>query len=201
MTPTSTKHTLHEDALGILFGTTMASFGIIILTHLGLVTGQTAGLAVLISYATGWSFGPVFFVVNLPFYYLGYKRLGKIFTIKTLAAVSILSVLSTFMPRWISFEHLDPIFGALLFGALVGTGLLALIRHGASLGGIGIVAIYLQDKTGFKAGYTQLLFDAVLFFAALFLREPLIVFYSFIGAFVVNIVIAVNHRRDRYIAT
>ncbi len=201
MTPTSTKHTLHEDALGILFGTTMASFGIIILTHLGLVTGQTAGLAVLISYATGWSFGPVFFVVNLPFYYLGYKRLGKIFTIKTLAAVSILSVLSTFMPRWISFEHLDPIFGALLFGALVGTGLLALIRHGASLGGIGIVAIYLQDKTGFKAGYTQLLFDAVLFIAALFLREPLIVFYSFIGAFVVNIVIAVNHRRDRYIAT
>lgn len=201
MTPTSTKHTLQEDALGILFGTTMASFGIIILTHLGLVTGQTAGLAVLISYATGWSFGPVFFVVNLPFYYLGYKRLGKIFTIKTLAAVSILSVLSTFMPRWISFEHLDPIFGALLFGALVGTGLLALIRHGASLGGIGIVAIYLQDKTGFKAGYTQLLFDAVLFIAALFLREPLIVFYSFIGAFVVNIVIAVNHRRDRYIAT
>lgn len=201
MAPTSTKHTLHEDVLGILFGTTMASFGIIILTHLGLVTGQTAGLAVLISYATGWSFGPVFFVVNLPFYYLGYKRLGKIFTIKTLAAVSILSVLSTFMPRWISFEHLDPIFGALLFGALVGTGLLALIRHGASLGGIGIVAIYLQDKTGFKAGYTQLLFDAVLFIAALFLREPLIVFYSFIGAFVVNIVIAVNHRRDRYIAT
>lgn len=201
MTPTSTKHTLHEDVLGILFGTTMASFGIIILTHLGLVTGQTAGLAVLISYATGWSFGPVFFVVNLPFYYLGYKRLGKIFTIKTLAAVSILSVLSTFMPRWISFEHLDPIFGALLFGALVGTGLLALIRHGASLGGIGIVAIYLQDKTGFKAGYTQLLFDAVLFIAALFLREPLIVFYSFMGAFVVNIVIAVNHRRDRYIAT
>ena len=201
MTPTSTKHTLQEDALGILFGTTMASFGIIILTHLGLVTGQTAGLAVLISYATGWSFGPVFFVVNLPFYYLGYKRLGKVFTIKTLAAVSILSVLSTFMPRWISFEHLDPIFGALLFGALVGTGLLALIRHGASLGGIGIVAIYLQDKTGFKAGYTQLLFDAVLFIAALFLREPLIVFYSFIGAFVVNIVIAINHRRDRYIAT
>ncbi len=187
--------------MGILFGTTMASFGIIILTHLGLVTGQTAGLAVLISYATGWSFGPVFFVVNLPFYYLGYKRMGKVFTIKTLAAVSVLSVLSYYMPSWISFEHLDPIFGALLFGALVGTGLLALIRHGASLGGIGIVAIYLQDRIGFKAGYTQLIFDAILFIAALFLREPIIVFYSFIGAFVVNIVIAVNHRRDRYIAT
>lgn len=199
--PDTTKHTLKEDAMGILFGTTMASFGIIILTHLGLVTGQTAGLAVLISYATGWSFGPVFFVVNLPFYYLGYKRMGKVFTIKTLAAVSVLSVLSYFMPNWISFEHLDPIFGALLFGALVGTGLLALIRHGASLGGIGIVAIYLQDRIGFKAGYTQLIFDAILFIAALFLREPIIVFYSFIGAFVVNIVIAVNHRRDRYIAT
>ncbi len=46
-----------DDAQGITFGAIMASFGIVILTHLGFVTGQTAGLAVLISYATGWSFG------------------------------------------------------------------------------------------------------------------------------------------------
>jgi hypothetical protein len=68
------RHSLIEDAQGIAYGATMAAFGITLLTHLGLVTGQTAGLAVLIAYATGWSFGPVFFAVNLPFYILGYLR-------------------------------------------------------------------------------------------------------------------------------
>ncbi len=76
-------HSLTEDAQGIIYGATMAAFGIVILTHLGLVTGQTAGLAVLVSYATGWSFGPVFFAINLPFYLLGYLRMGPAFTAKT----------------------------------------------------------------------------------------------------------------------
>ena len=84
------KHSLIEDAQGIAYGATMAAFGITILTHLGLVTGQTAGLAVLIAYATGWSFGPVFFAVNLPFYLLGYLRMGLRFTVKTYAAVALL---------------------------------------------------------------------------------------------------------------
>ncbi|MEZ5886523.1 MAG: YitT family protein [Paracoccaceae bacterium] len=193
-------HSLVEDAQGIAYGAGMAAFAITILTHLGLVTGQTAGLAVLISYATGWGFGPIFFVVNLPFYWLGYRRIGGRFVAKTLAAVTLMSALSVLMPRWVSFATLDPIVGALIFGAISGSALLALFRHGASLGGIGIVALYLQDRTGFRAGWTQLLFDLGLFAAALMLRDVPTVAISALGALVVNLTIAVNHRRDRYIA-
>jgi len=194
-------HTMIEDAQGIAYGAGMAAFGILILTHLGLVTGQTAGLAVLISYATGISFGAVFFTINLPFYWLGYRRMGLGFTLKTFISVALLSGLTLVMPGWISFAHLDPAFGAILFGAVSGSALLALFRHGASLGGVGIVALVLQDRTGFRAGWTQLLFDAVLFAVALMLRDATTVAYSFLGALVVNLVIAINHRRDRYIAT
>ena len=63
------RHSLIDDAQGLFTGGFMAAFGITILTQLGFVTGQTAGLAVLISYATGWQFGLVFFAVNLPFYW------------------------------------------------------------------------------------------------------------------------------------
>jgi uncharacterized membrane-anchored protein YitT (DUF2179 family) len=190
-----------DDAQGLAYGATMAAFGIVILTHLGLVTGQTAGLAVLISYATGWGFGPVFFAVNLPFYWLGYRRMGLAFTIKTFLAVGSLSLLSIWMPGWVHFGHLNPIFGAILFGLSSGSALLAIFRHGASLGGIGIVALILQDKTGFRAGHTQLLFDLLLFCVALFMLDLRTVAISFLGALVVNLVIAINHRRDRYIAT
>jgi uncharacterized membrane-anchored protein YitT (DUF2179 family) len=195
------KHTLIEDAQGIAYGATMAAFGIVILTHLGLVTGQTAGLAVLISYATGWGFGPVFFAINLPFYVLGYLRMGLAFTVKTFLAVALLSALSLWLPGQISFAALNPWVGAVLFGFLSGSALLALFRHGASLGGIGIVALMLQDRLGWRAGWVQLGFDAALFALAFAVIEARLVLISFLGALVVNLVIAINHRRDRYVAT
>ncbi len=195
------RHSLVEDAQGIAFGSLTASFGLLILTHLGLVTGQTAGLAVLISYATGWSFGAVFFVINLPFYWFGYRRLGLTFVIKSFVSVALVSLLTLYMPVWVVFESINPVVGAILTGAITGTALLALFRHGASLGGIGILALYLQDKTGFRAGYTQLIFDAVLFAVALLLRDPITVALSVLGAAVLDLVIAINHRRDRYVAT
>ncbi|MCZ8333558.1 MAG: YitT family protein [Rhodobacteraceae bacterium] len=194
-------HSLIEDAQGLAFGATMAAFSIVILTHLGMITGQTAGLAVLISYASGIPFGPVFFAINIPFYWFGYRRMGLPFTIKTFLAVAALSVLSVLMPGWVDFSTLNPAFGAILFGFVSGAALLAIFRHGASLGGIGILALYLQDRTGFRAGHTQLLFDALLFAVALTLLPWPIVAWSFLGAAVVNLVIAINHRRDRYIAT
>ncbi|MFA5537934.1 MAG: YitT family protein [Gemmobacter sp.] len=194
-------HSAFEDAQGIAFGATMAAFGIVILTHLGLVTGQTAGLAVLISYATGWGFGPVFFAVNLPFYWLGWRRFGARFTFRTFAAVALLSGLTMLLPAQLVFAHLHPGVGAVLFGMISGAGLLALFRHGASLGGVGIVALLAQERLGWRAGWVQLGFDAVLFSAALLVIPLPLVAWSFLGAVVLNLTIAINHRRDRYIAT
>lgn len=195
------RHTLLEDVQGIAYGAAMAGFGMTVLTHLGLITGQTAGLAVLISYASGWGFGPVFFVINLPFYALGWWRMGAAFTVKTFAAVATVSGLAVLMPGWVTFVHLDPLFGAVLFGLASGSALLALFRHGASLGGIGILALIAQDRFGWRAGWVQLGFDAALFSVALAVIPAERVAYSFAGALVVNLVIAINHRRDRYVAT
>ena len=195
------RHTLIEDIQGLVFGTGMAATGLVILTHLGLVTGQTAGLALLLSYATGYSFGVVFFIVNIPFYWLGYRRIGLRFTIKTFISVAMLSLMSLYFPGLISFATLNPIFGAVLFGAITGAGLLALFRHGSSLGGVGILALYLQEKTGFRAGFTQLLFDACIFVAAFFVIPVGAVLTSMLGALVVNLIITFNHRRDWYVAT
>ena len=96
------RHTYLEDTQGLLTGTGMAATGLVILTHLGLVTGQTAGLALLLSYSTGYSFALMFFSVNLPFYWLGYKRLGKRFVFKTLIAVILVSAFSIWFPHLIS---------------------------------------------------------------------------------------------------
>ncbi|PXW67433.1 putative 5xTM membrane YitT family protein [Loktanella sp. PT4BL] len=197
--PEST-HSLLDDVQGMSLGIFLAAIGLNILTTVGLITGQTAGIAVIISYLSGYSFGVVFFAVNLPFYVLAWKRLGATFTIKSLISVTLLSVLSEIIPLGMVFSYIDPLLGALTFGALLGVALLVLFRHNGSLGGLGVVALLIQDTTGFRAGYVQLIFDALIFGLAFFLFDPLLVFYSLVGAVVLNLIIAINHRRDRYVA-
>ncbi|NHF72216.1 YitT family protein [Paracoccus xiamenensis] len=197
--PPQNRHTPLDDGQGIAYGSFMAALSIVILTHLGFVTGQTAGLALLISYATGWDWAPVFFVVNIPFYWIGWKRFGPTFVAKSLFAVTLTSALAAILPHYISFADLNPLLGAVMIGTFTGSALIALFRHGASLGGIGIVGLYIQDATGFRAGWVQLIFDACIFAVALFLRDPVAVAWSFLGALVANLTIAINHRKDRYI--
>lgn len=196
----SINHTLAEDAQAFALGTTMCSLGLLILTNLGLITGQTAGLAVLLSYLTGMKFGLLFFLVNIPFYVLAYMRMGLRFTIKTFIAVALLSVIADQLPNFVKFSEIDPLVGTLIMAGVTGLGLMVLFRHGASLGGIGVLALYLQDKTGFRAGHTQLIFDACLFTVAFFVLPLPMVLYSLLGAVIVNLIIATNHRKDRYVA-
>ncbi|WP_375256337.1 YitT family protein [Yoonia sp.] len=194
-------HSFIDDVQGISLGIFLAGIGVHMLTTVGLITGQTAGIAVVVSYLTGYSFGLVFFLVNIPFYALAWKRLGTAFTVKSLISVSLLSVLTELIPLGMVFDHLDPLLGAVAFGALTGLGLLALFRHNGSLGGLGVVALLIQDTTGFRAGWVQLIFDGALFGMAFFLFDTEIVMYSVVGAIVLNLIIAINHRRDRYVAT
>ena len=193
-------HSLTEDALAFIVGTALCAFSVVVLTHLGLITGQTAGLGVLLSYVTGWSFGAVFFLINLPFYIFAWVRMGARFTIKSFIAVALVSGMTLLMEDRIRFEVLDPVLGALLAGATAGMGLIVLFRHGGSLGGVGVVALWAQERLGVQAGWVQLGFDLVLFAVAIFvLRDAWLVALSLAGAVVVNLIIGVNHRRDRYI--
>ncbi|NRB01039.1 MAG: YitT family protein [Rhodobacteraceae bacterium] len=194
-------HTPLEDVQGLTIGCFLTSVGLVFLTHLGFLTGQTAGIALLIAYPMGWSFGVVFFLINLPFYVFAYLRLGLEFTLKSLFCVTAVSVLSDYLPLYIVFESLNPIIGTLVFGVTVGLGLLACFRHKGSLGGLGVLALVIQDRTGFKAGYVQLLVDVAIFAVAVFIFPASVVAYSLLGAVVLNGVIAFNHRRDRYVAT
>lgn len=194
-------HSLIEDVQGIAFGVCMAAVGMHILTYMGFIAGQTTGVAALISYATGISFPVVYFTVSAPFLWFGYRRMGWKFALKTFISVASLSVLTAYLPGWLEFGRIQPAFAAILFGSMFGIAALAVVRHGGSFGGISILWLVLQDKTGFQAGYAQLIFDALLFAVSALFMDPHLLGWSFVGAVIFNLFIAVNHRRDRYIAT
>ncbi|OJT95723.1 MAG: membrane protein [Rhizobium sp. 63-7] len=196
----ATRHAPLEDVQGIFSGSLIAALGLYCLAGAGLLTGSTAGIAFLLHYAFGVNFGLAFFLLNLPFFYLSWKRLGLAFTIKTFIAIGLTSVLADVQSRFLQISSIHPAWAALLGGLLLGFGLLALYRHRASLGGVGILGIYLQERFGIRAGLTQLAIDLCVLAAAFFVTTPGVVFYSVLGAVVLNLFVAINHRSDRYIA-
>ena len=194
------SHRLYEDVLALLLGTMVVSLGVTLYSESVLVTGSTAGAALLIEHATGLSFGLIFFVINLPFYWLAFKRMGIAFTLKTFIAVGLVSGFSKLTPMLVDFQMLNPVYAAISGGALMGIGLLMLFRHRAGLGGINILALYLQEHFGIRAGYFQLAVDMVILVIA-FLTLPFDkVLLSILGAVVLNLIIALNHRPGRYLA-
>ena len=194
------RHTLFEDVQALVTGTLFISLGVVLFNRTGLLTGGTAGLAFLVHYASGISFGKVFFVLNLPFYWLAWRRMGRAFTIKTFVAVALLSLLAEWHPLVVRFEALNPWYAAVMGGLLMGAGFLMLFRHRASLGGVGILALYLQDSRGWRAGRVQMVIDCAIVATAFATVEPMRVVYSLAGAVALNLILAINHKPGRYVA-
>jgi uncharacterized membrane-anchored protein YitT (DUF2179 family) len=199
-TATDLHHGPLEDLQALLTGTTFVALGVLMFKQLGLLTGGTAGVAFLLHYATGWNFGLVFFVINLPFYALAYRRMGRSFTLKTFAAVALLTVLTNLLPEWVGFAHLHPVATALIGGVLMGTGMLILFRHKASLGGFNVLVLYLQEKRGWRAGRIQMALDCTIVLLAFGVTDWQHVALSVVGAVALNQTLATNHRAGRYMA-
>ncbi|MBV7379404.1 YitT family protein [Maritimibacter dapengensis] len=194
------RHSLVEDAVAFIIAATLVALGIVFLQTAGLFTGQIAGAALIVSYLGGWPFGLAFFLLNLPFYIFAILRMGWTFTIKSFLAVAMMSTMTEYLGAALTIDLPHPALAALIGAVCAGLGLLSFFRHGASLGGIGMLALYLQDAHDIRAGITQLAFDACVFAVAFFLFAFETVLWSLAGAAFLNIIIALNHRRDRYIA-
>ncbi|MCO5065792.1 MAG: YitT family protein [Rhizobiaceae bacterium] len=196
--PAGDRHTMIEDVLAILTGSLVVSLGVALYAHAMLALGGNSGLALLLQYSTGWSFAVIFSLINLPFYLLAIWRMGWLFTLRTFAAVSLVSVFVRLTPQWLEFGRLAPLYAAIAGGCLIGIGMLVLFRHRTGLGGINILAIWLQERFGWRAGYVQLGIDLVILAIAFFILPADKIALSVLGAVVINMILALNHRPGRY---
>ncbi|MFO1250590.1 MAG: YitT family protein [Inhella sp.] len=194
------RHRPYEDVQALLTGTLFVALGLALFQRAGLVTGGTVGLAFLAHYASGLPFGPLFFCINLPFYALAWKRMGARFTLKTLAAVSLLTLLTAWLPQWLRIASVHPLFAAVGGGLLVGAGFIILFRHRASLGGLNVLVLWCQERFGLRAGWLQMGIDATILLAAWPWLDATRLALSVLAALAMNFALAVNHKPGRYMA-
>ena len=127
--------------LFIILGATLASVGLeLFLVPNNVIDGGVVGISIMASYLTNVPLGVFIFILNLPFLFVGYKQIGKTFLLKTLFAISCLSIgVSLFhpIPGFTKDVFLAAVFGGIILG--MGVGLI--IRYGGSLDGTEIIAI------------------------------------------------------------
>jgi uncharacterized membrane-anchored protein YitT (DUF2179 family) len=198
-TPISTaRHTPIEDVHALLIGSSFIAVGLTLLKAAGLATGGVAGVALLLSYMVPWPVGVLFFLINIPFYVLAQRTLGWVFTGKTLATNVLLAGLALGMPYWLKIDRVDPFFAAIFGGTILGMGVLALARHKSSVGGIGVLALWLYEKRGISAGKVQMAADCAVVVAAFALISWDKLLLSILSAVALSVVIIANHKPGRY---
>ncbi|MCH1918188.1 YitT family protein [Shewanella sp. A3A] len=193
-------HSVVEDVTGLFVGCCFVSLGVFFLRQAGLLTGGTAGAALLLTHLSHLSFGTLFVLLNLPFFWLAWARMGKDFTVKTFICIVAVGAMTDALGLVLHFDYINVIYAAVMGALLLGSGLLILFRHKASLGGFNIFALYMQDRFNIRAGNIQMLLDSAIVVASFFIISPWLLALSVLGAVITNIVLTFYHKPGRYTA-
>ncbi|WP_110114453.1 YitT family protein [Bacillus sp. CGMCC 1.16541] len=186
-----TKQWLH-----IVFGCLLVAIGVYLLNTSNLVIGGTAGLSIILQHLTNISFGVLFFIINLPFYFMAITQIGLQFTIRSFISVSILSILSDLLAAFVTIELPHPLVGAISGGLFVGFGLIFLFRNGSSLGGINMLCVFLDKRFGINPGKTMFATDVIIVGSATAVFGIVQVLYSLVGIFVMSTVLGRYHKKS-----
>lgn len=143
----------------IMLGAALASIGLeIFLIPNNIIDGGITGISIMASFLTKLPLGAFILLLNIPFFALGYKQIGKTFTISTLFGVLCLSIGVSILhpvPGITKDVFLATIFGGIILGAGVGI----IIRNGGSLDGTEIIAIILDRRSSFSIGEIVMFFN------------------------------------------
>jgi uncharacterized membrane-anchored protein YitT (DUF2179 family) len=147
------------NGLFMILGCVLVSIGLeIFLVPNGLVDGGVVGMSIMASYVSGLPLGLFTFLFNVPFFILGYKHIGKTFTICTLFSVICLSIGVSVLHPVPGITH-DILLAAVFGGVIMGAGVGLIIRNGGSLDGTEIVAIILDKRVSFSIGEIVMFFN------------------------------------------
>lgn len=113
--------------------------------------GGVVGISIMLSHLMSIPLGVLLFLINLPFFYIGYKQIGKTFALSSLYAVAIFSITTSLFNPYKEFTA-DPLLASVFGGILLGIGIGIVIREGGSTDGAEIMAILFSKKSAFSVG-------------------------------------------------
>ncbi len=108
--------------------------------------GGLTGISTALNYLLSLPTGITLMILNIPILIIGFLKFGGGFIIKTAIATALVSLSLTITDYLIPPFAIDKILAAVFGGILMGWGLSIVIRHGATTGGIDIIAKLVNAK-------------------------------------------------------
>lgn len=152
--------------LMIMLGAACAAFSVeCFLLHNTILDGGVTGVSMIIGKLTGIPLSILIVVINIPFFLVGYKALGKRFLFRGLLAILLFSsLLEVFSGIGYATESklLAVVFGGVLLGVGVGT----VLRFGGCLDGTEIAAMLLSKKVSVSTGGIIFIINIIIYSVA-----------------------------------
>ncbi|WP_374121073.1 YitT family protein [Neobacillus sp. PS2-9] len=179
-----TKRKIFQRILLITLGAALMAVGLeIFLVPNNVIDGGITGISIMLSYITGWKLGVFIFILNIPFFFIGYKQIGKTFALSTLYGIIVLSIGTTLLHPVPAFTQ-DILLATVFGGIVLGMGVGMVIRYGGSLDGTEILAILFNNKLPFSVGEIIMFFNLFILGCAGFVFSWDRAMYSLIAYFV-----------------
>lgn len=166
-----------KDIFFIVLGIFAAAFGLeSFLLPNRFIDGGATGISLLITETSEQPLWLFIILVNIPFLILGYKVIGKTFTLKASLAILGLGLVLAGLdfPEVTEDRLLVAVFGGFFLGAGIGLS----IRGGGVLDGTEVLAIFLSKKLGTKIGDIIIIINVIIFLAAAYLLSIESALYS-----------------------
>ncbi len=151
-----------------------------------IIDGGVVGVAIMASYMSHIPFGFIILGLNAPFFWIGYKQIGKTFAWRSAFAVVMLALFSA-LPTLHSIEEMqnvEPILAAIFGGMILGMGVGLIIRFGGALDGTEIIAIISTKRLGFSVGEIVMFFNIFILGSAGFVFDWRSAMYSLIAYYI-----------------
>lgn len=178
------KKVLFARMLTIALGAILMSIGLeLFLVPNQILDGGVVGVSIILSHLSGVRLGIFIFILNIPFFFLGYKQIGKTFALSTLFGITVLSICTSYLHN-IDAITSDLLLSTVFGGIVLGMGVGLVIRNGGSLDGSEILAILFNKATPFSVGEIIMIINLVIFAIAGFVFTWEQAMYSFLAYFI-----------------
>lgn len=187
------KKELLIQAVYAVMGSLLFALGVnLIIVPLGLYNGGFMGVAQLlrtffvevcrIPIPSGIDMsGIIYFIINIPLFYMGLRILGKEFAVKTLITVTIQSIFLVVVPIPAAPIIEDLLTSCIIGGLIAGTGTGLVLRGRSSGGGQDIIGLCCAKKyPNFSVGRINIMMNILVYVICLFMFNIEIVIYSLI---------------------
>jgi uncharacterized membrane-anchored protein YitT (DUF2179 family) len=180
---TKKEYPVIVELLIIIIGTLISACGLnMLIIPSKLLSGGLTGISQFINYFFPINVGIFYFILNIPLMILGYKHIGKKFSIYTIFSITLLSVTLYIIPIrhiWTDNILLSAVFGGILssFGSAI------VLRVGGSQGGLDILSRIVAKYNNISVGKVSLMINAIIIAISGFIFNSEIALYTIISIY------------------